>query len=371
MSRTALPAAVLLLVGGAVAVQSGTPAVAAETTLRAAAAKAGLFFGTASSPNRLYPILGQEFGQLTPENDMKPDRIATSSGGLQNTSGADQLVNHAQSNGMLVRGHTLVWHSQAGALQGASQATLNNFIGNAINRWGSKIAYWDVVNEALEDNNTGRRRNQWPHTMNRDANGDGDFFDAGDTDVIRDSFIRAKQVVQAGGYSTKLCINDYDVEGLTVQGGGPNRKANALYDIVRTYRQYIDCVGFQSHFNDNPNSIISNDLQANIQRFADLGVEVHLSEVDIDDDLSNNDIGAGQADNYRKVVRACLNVAKCTGITVWGISDSESWRSSERGLLFTGGNGNYQKKAAYYAVLDELNKGRTTTPPTTTPPPTT
>ncbi|MEU1755433.1 endo-1,4-beta-xylanase [Micromonospora matsumotoense] len=374
VSRTALPAAVLMLVGGAVAVQSSTPAAAAETTLRAAAAKAGLFFGTAASPNRLYPILGQEFSQLTPENDMKPDRIATSSGGLQNTSGADQLVNHAQSNNMVVRGHTLVWHSQAGALQGASQATLNTFIGNAINRWGSKIAYWDVVNESLEDNNTGRRRNQWPHTMNRDANGDGDFFDSGDTDVIRDSFIRAKQVVQAGGYSTKLCINDYDVEGLTVQGGGPNRKANALYDIVRTYRQYIDCVGFQSHFNDNPNSIISNDLQANIQRFADLGVEVHLSEVDIDDDLSNNDIGTGQAENYRKVVRACLNVAKCTGITVWGISDSESWRSSERGLLFTGGNGSYQKKAAYHAVLDELNKGRgttPTTPPPTTPPPTT
>ncbi len=371
MTRTALPAAVLLLVSGAVAVQSTAPAAAAETTLRAAAAKAGLFFGVAASPNRLYPIVGQEFNQLTPENDMKPDRIATSSGGLQNTGGADTLVNHAQSNNMLVRGHTLVWHSQAGALQGASQATLNTFIGNAINRWGSKIAYWDVVNEALEDNNTGRRRNQWPHTMNRDANGDGDYFDAGDTDVIRDSFIRAKQVVQAGGYSTKLCINDYDVEGLTVQGGGPNRKANALYDIVRTYRQYIDCVGFQSHFNDNPNSIITNDLQANIQRFADLGVEVHLSEVDIDDDLSNNDIGAGQAENYRKVVRACLNVSKCTGITVWGISDSESWRSSERGLLFTGGNGSYQKKAAYHAVLDELNKGRTTTPPTTTPPPTT
>ncbi len=371
LARFALPTAVLLLVGGAVTVQSIGSAAAAETTLRAAAAKAGLFFGVAASPNRLYPIVSQEFGQLTPENDMKPDRIATSSGGLQNTGGADQLVNFAQSNNMLVRGHTLVWHSQAGALQGASQSTLNNFIGNAINRWGSKIAYWDVVNEALEDNNTGRRRNQWPHTMNRDANGDGDYFDSGDTDVIRDSFIRAKQVVQAGGYNTKLCINDYDVEGLTVAGGTPNRKANALYDIVRNYRQYIDCVGFQAHFNDNPNSIITADLQANIQRFADLGVEVHISELDIDDDLSNNDIGTGQAENYRKVVRACLNVAKCTGITVWGISDSESWRSSERGLLFTGGNGSYQKKAAYNAVLDELNKGRNVTTsqaPTSRPP---
>jgi endo-1,4-beta-xylanase len=361
-TRFALSAAVLLLVGGAAVVQSTTPAAAAETTLRAAAAKAGLFFGVAASPGRLSSIVAQEFNQLTPENEMKPATIATSSGGLQNTGSADTLVNYAQNNNMLVRGHTMVWHSQAGSLQGASQATLNTFIGNALTRWGNRIAYWDVVNEALADNNTGRRRTEWPHTLNRDANGDGDVFDAGDTDVIRDSFARAKQVVQANGLTTKLCINDYDVEGLTVQGGTPNRKANALYDIVSNYRQYIDCVGFQSHFNDNPNSIISNDLQANIQRFADLGVEVHITELDIDDDLSNNDIGQGQAENYRKVVRACLNVAKCTGITVWGIADSESWRSSERGLLFTGGNGNYQKKAAYTAVLDELNKGRTVTP---------
>ncbi|MDR7320780.1 MULTISPECIES: endo-1,4-beta-xylanase [Catenuloplanes] len=367
-TRMALPAAVLLLAGGAAIVQGITPAAAAETTLRAAAAKAGLFFGVAASPGRLSPIVAQEFNQLTPENDMKPATIATSSGGLQNTGAADTLVNYAQSNNMLVRGHTLVWHSQAGALQGTNQATLNTFIGNALTRWGNRIAYWDVVNEALADNNAGTRRGEWPHTLNRDANGDGDLFDAGDTDVIRDSFVRAKQVVQANGLSTKLCINDYDVEGLTVRGGTPNRKANALYDIVSNYRQYIDCVGFQAHFNDNPNSIISDDLQANIQRFADLGVEVHITELDIDDDLSNNDIGQGQADNYRKVVRACLNVTRCTGITVWGIADSESWRSSERGLLFTGGNGNYQKKAAYHAVLDELNKGRSGTGTPTTPP---
>src|SRR4029453_14610270 len=111
-----------------------------------------------------------------------------------------------------------------------------------------------------------------------------------DTDYIRDSFTRAKQVVQQNGLTTKLCINDYDVEGLTVQGGGRKGKPTALDDIVRAYTQgsskLIDCVGFQSHFNDNPNSIITDDLQANIQRFADLGVEVHLSEMDIDDHLS-------------------------------------------------------------------------------------
>ena len=372
-TRTALSVSALLLAGGGVIVQSTTPAAAAESTLRAAAAKAGLFFGVAASPGRLSSIVGQEFNQLTPENDMKPSTIATSTGALQNTGNADTLVNYAQTNSMLVRGHTMVWHSQAGSLQGASQATLNTFIGNALTRWGNRIAYWDVVNEPLQDGNTGNRRTEWPHSLNRDANGDGDVFDAGDTDVIRESFRRAKQVVQQNSLSTKLCINDYDIEGLTVQGGTPNRKADAMYEIVRQYTQgsekLIDCVGFQAHFNDNPNSIITDDLQANIQRFADLGVEVHITELDIDDDLSDNDIGAGQAENYRKVVRACLNVARCTGITVWGISDSESWRASERGLLFTGSNGNYQKKAAYTAVLDELNRGRAGSPSSPPVPP--
>jgi endo-1,4-beta-xylanase len=373
--RAAALAAVTVLAGGVVALTSPSPAAAADT-LRAAADQAGLFFGVATSPGRLSGIVAREFSQLTPENDMKPEVIAGSNGTVQNTGNADTLVNYARTNNMLVRGHTMVWYSQAGPLQGASQATLNTYIGNALRRWGNQVRYWDVVNESLGDSNSGRRRDQWPHTLDRDANGDGDYFDATDTDYIRDSFRAAKQAVQAAGLSTKLCINDYDVEGLTVRGGTRNAKAQALYDIVRTYTQgaekLIDCVGFQSHFNDNPNSIISDDLQANIQRFADLGVEVHLSELDIDDDLSNNDIGQGQAENYRKVVRACLNVAGCTGITVWGISDSESWRSSERGLLFTGSNGNYQKKAAYTAVLEELNRGRspgrTSGPPPSSPP---
>lgn len=370
-SAVALLSTATLAVAGVLTASVGsTSAEAAGSTLKEAASQAGLkFFGTIANPGRYPTVMSQEFNQITPENAMKPDAMAGGGGSLGNTGGADQIVNYAQSNGMIVRGHTMVWYSQAGSLNGANQGTLNTYIRNALLRWGSKIAYWDVVNESLDDNNTGRRRGGWPNSLSRDSNNDGDLFDSGDTDYIRDSFKTARDVVNQNGLTTKLCINDYDVEGLTVKGGSKNNKAEALYQIVKTYSQepykYIDCVGFQSHFNDNPNSIITDDLQANIQRFADLGVEVHLTEIDIDDDLSNNDIGQGQAENYRKVVRACLNVPQCTGMTVWGIADSESWRASERGLLFTGGNGNYQKKAAYHAVLEELNKGRpaaTTTP---------
>jgi endo-1,4-beta-xylanase len=117
----------------------------------------------------------------------------------------------------------------------------------------------------------------------------------------------------------------------------------------------IDCVGFQSHFgNGGPPS----SFQTTLSNFAALGVDVQITELDI--------AQAGST-QYANTVKACMNVARCTGITVWGIRDSDSWRSGDNPLLFDS-NGN--AKAAYSAVLNTLNGGGTTTSPTspTTPP---
>ncbi|HET8695890.1 MAG TPA: endo-1,4-beta-xylanase, partial [Gammaproteobacteria bacterium] len=71
------------------------------------------------------------------------------------------------------------------------------------------------------------------------------------------------------------------------------------------------------------------------------------------------DITNAPATPYRNVASDCLAVARCTGITVWGIRDSDSWRSGESPLLFTGSGA---KKPAYDAVLSALNNGQP--PPT-------
>jgi endo-1,4-beta-xylanase len=110
----------------------------------------------------------------------------------------------------------------------------------------------------------------------------------------------------------------------------------------------IDCVGFQSHLGTS----VPGDYQANLQRFADLGVDVQITELDVSQ-------GGNQASIYATVTRACLAVSRCTGITVWGVRDCDSWRGNENALLFDcAGN----RKAAYTAVLDALNGG--STPPT-------
>ncbi|MGW1488965.1 endo-1,4-beta-xylanase, partial [Micromonospora parva] len=132
-------------------------------------------------------------------------------------------------------------------------------------------------------------------------------------------------------------------------------------NMVRDFKSRgvpIDCVGFQSHLGTS----LAGDYQANLQRFADLGVDVQITELDVM-------TGGNQANIYGAVTRACMNVSRCTGITVWGVRDCDSWRGSDNALLFDC-NGN--KKAAYTNVLNALNAGTgtPTTPPPTTPPPT-
>jgi endo-1,4-beta-xylanase len=119
----------------------------------------------------------------------------------------------------------------------------------------------------------------------------------------------------------------------------------------------IDCVGLQSHFTGG--SSYPGNYRTTLSNFAALGVDVHITELDITN---------ANATAYANVVNDCYAVSRCAGITVWGVRDSDSWRSGESPLLFDGGG---NKKAAYTSVLNALNAGGGGGPtgnPTTTPP---
>ena len=341
----AATAVAALAVAGAAALVPSV-AEAAETTLGAAAAQSGRYFGAALAAGKLgdstyTTISNREFNMVTAENEMKMDATEPSRNNFVFTN-ADRIFNWATQNGKRVRGHTLAWHAQQpGWMQNLSGSDLRQALINHINgvmaHYRGRIYAWDVVNEAFADGGSGGRRDS---NLQRTGN-----------DWIEVAFRTARNADGAA----KLCYNDYNIEDWNAA------KTQGVYRMVQDFRNRgvpIDCVGFQAHFGTGgPPST----FQTALANFAALGVDVQITELDIQNAPSTA---------YANTVRACLNVARCTGITVWGVRDTDSWRTGANPLLFDG-NGN--KKAAYDAVLSALNSAppATNAPTTTTRPPVT
>ncbi|MFF4836942.1 non-reducing end alpha-L-arabinofuranosidase family hydrolase [Streptomyces sp. NPDC001315] len=308
---------------------TGAPDAVQASTLGAQAAQSGRYFGTAVAAGRLGDgtytgILDREFNSVTPENEMKWDTTERSRGSF-NFGPADQIVNRAAAHGQRMRGHTLVWHSQlpgwVSSIRDANtlRTVMNDHITTEMNHFKGKIYAWDVVNEAFADDGSGQLRS----SVFRDVLGNG---------FVEQAFRTARSADPAA----KLCYNDYSIEDWNAA------KTQGVYRMVRDFKSRgvpIDCVGFQSHFGTGGPPA---GFQTTLSNFAALGVDVQITELDI---------AQAPATAYANTVRACMNVARCTGITVWGIRDSDSWRSGENPLLFDR-NGN--KKPAYNAALTAL-----------------
>jgi GH35 family endo-1,4-beta-xylanase len=146
--------------------------------------------------------------------------------------------------------------------------------------------------------------------------------------------------------------NDYGGEGL-------NRKSNDIYALVKDLRQrgLVDAVGLQMHLSATSYPPVA-DIRANLQRLADLGLQVNISEMDVRVKDVAGDAAAKlerQRQVYREVVGACMAVPRCDAVTFWGFTDAHSWIDSFFGaddpLLF---DEQYRAKPAFFGVLDGL-----------------
>lgn len=284
------------------------------------------YFGTCADTNLLNnaqnaAVIKAEFGALTPENSMKWDQIQPSRGSFSWTN-PDNLVNFAQTNGMKVRGHTLVWHSQLPTWVSniGDGTTLTTVIKDHINavagRYKGKIFHWDVVNEIFNE--------------------DGSLRSSVFSNRLGEGFVKlAFDQAKIADPSAKLYINDYNLDSA-------NAKVNGLVTLVKKLKGQgvqIDGIGTQAHLQQGG----SGGVAAALSALAGAGVaEVAITELDI--------VNAPTAD-YTAVTKACLNLSACVGISVWGVRDTDSWRASSNPLLF---DASYQKKAAYNAVMSAL-----------------
>ncbi|GAA2241313.1 hypothetical protein GCM10010145_04070 [Streptomyces ruber] len=350
-SRTRL-AALLTGVSVAAALLTGaTAAHAADPPLRDLADAKGKAIGTAVTGSRLTgtygEIAGTRFNWLTPGNAMKWESVEPSRG-TYNWAEADRIVEFAEAHGQRVRGHTLVWHSQnPGWLTNGTwtadelSGLLDDHIATEVGRYKGRLAAWDVVNEPFDEDGT-YRRTLWYDTLGEDY------------------IAQALTAARAADPSADLYINDYNVEGV-------NAKSTALYNLVKSLKERgvpIDGVGLQAHLILGQ---VPATLQQNIQRFADLGVDVAITELDIRMQLPATQAElAQQAEEYEAVVAACVAVSRCTGVTVWGFTDSDSWIPDvfEGYGAATPYDENYAPKPAYGGIATALG-GTTTTPPPT------
>jgi len=281
--------------------------------------------------------LAREFSALTPENDMKHERIHPSQDAYR-FEPADSLVAFADANGMKVRGHTLVWHQQLASwltsgtwTADESKALLVDHVTKVVSHYRGRVIEWDVVNEALADNGSPR----------------AGFW----LDHIGRSYIElAFRTARAADPDVALFYNDFNIEGL-----GP--KSDSLYELVKDFQARgvpINGIGLESHFQLGG---VPSTLGANIARFAALGLKVHITELDVRMPLPSTAAQLQtQAQNYRDVFATCIQYPACDLVVMWGFTDKESWVPSAfpgwgAALVFDAA---YQPKPAYTSLHDLL-----------------
>lgn len=258
------------------------------------------------------------FGSMTPENEMKMYALQPKRGEYDFKT-ADRMVDWARSHGKSVHGHTLVfksqnppWLTEASAVEKLTGEgapfdrdelleIMRDHIATVMRHYASTVTRWDVVNEALRP--------------------DGAYMPSVWHDTIGPEYVvEAYRAARAAVPAATLCYNEIGAEV-------PGPLADATYDLVAKLRAegLIDCVGFQMHVNA-ATPPARDAVRQNLERFAGLGVELHVSEMDVD--VSQLDPATRfdeQARIFGDVASACHAVPACTRFTTWGVTDASTW----------------------------------------------
>jgi endo-1,4-beta-xylanase len=332
-----------------------------QNTLRDAADRIGILVGAAVDPRHFSEpdyarTLAREFNMVEPENAMKWPQTEPASGQFEFGPG-DAVVSFAEAHQMKVRGHNLLWYERNPKWLENGHCTpaelhdiMQRHITTVAGHFAGRVFAWDVVNEAFDSNGALR------HSIWFDQPGIG-LADKG-TAYIEQAFRWAHEADP----KALLFYNDYAAEGI-------NAKSDAIYAMVKDFKQRgvpIGGVGLQMHVSIADAPKLSS-LDSNLRRLAALGLQVHITEMDVGlpitasgkprdpDDLQR------QADPYAYVANHCARNPACTAFQTWGFTDKYSWipafthGARGAGLPF---DANYEPKPAYFGLLNAIRAVR-------------
>ena len=299
-------------------------------------------------------LIKREFNSITAENAMKPQPTEPNYGEF-NWEDADRIANFCRQNGIKLRGHTLMWHSQVGRWMYSDAdgnllpkeqfyANMKHHIEAVVNRYKDVVYAWDVVNEAVADSPV--RAGQSPMRQSP-------MFQIAGEEFIYKAFEYAHEADP----DALLFYNDYN--------DSEPGKSQRIYELVKRMKDAgvpVDGIGMQGHYNIYGPT--AEEVDAAISKYKTVVNHIHITELDI---RVNEDQGGGlrfnrgqaapiaswqatlQTDQYVnlfKVLRKHADVVDC--VTFWNLGDRDSWLGAANSpLLF---DSEYRPKQAYNAV---------------------
>jgi len=320
----------------------------------------GVAVSTRSLTGEDSALIMREFNSITPENDMKIGPIHPAEN-QYNWKNADAIVAFAQRHGLRVRGHNLLWHQEYQTPKwmftdkDGKQASkelllqrLKDHITTVVSRYKGELYAWDVANEVISDQpNEYLRNSEWYK-------------------IIGEEYIaKAFQWAHEADPNALLFYNDYNEISAV--------KREKMYKLVKGLKDAgvpIHGVGLQGHWAINEPS--REQLDSTIKRFADLGLKVQITELDISvypkehnarerrAEDANTAFSTERENAQLEKYKMCFEVSKkyrnsISGVTFWNISDRYSWLDNfpvknrkDYPLLF---DKELQPKKAYWEVV--------------------
>ncbi|MHB8127525.1 MAG: endo-1,4-beta-xylanase [Mobilitalea sp.] len=287
-------------------------------------------------------LVKEQFNSLTPGNELKPDSVLDYATCISDPKydenpavkfdRVESILKFAQESGIPMRGHTLVWHSQtprwffAEGYSNAANAPLvskelmlkrmENYIKQVLEytqtNYPGLIYAWDVVNEAINtgDGEDGGLRSK-----------DSLWYQVIGPEFVEKAFEYARKYAVA---DAKLFYNDYNTED-------PG-KMLSIFDLVKGLKEkgLLDGIGLQCHFTVDSPSLI--DVETSIRKYAELGIEIQITELDMGLEENTEEAYIHQAKRYKRIFTVFKHLdetgaANITNVTFWGLSDDISWLS--------------------------------------------
>lgn len=302
-------------------------------------------------------LIKKEFNSITAENDMKPGELHPAEG-VWNWERGDKIADFCRKNGIKLRGHCLVWHSQfcdwmfndkngKPVSKEVFYSRLRDHIHQVVNRYKDVVYAWDVVNEAMSDAGRGWRGHEPnPYRESKLYKLCGDEFIA-----------KAFEYAHEADPDAILFYNDYNA--------ATPIKRDRIYNMVKKMQDAgvpITGIGMQGHYNIYGPS--EEDVDSALTKYSELVDHIHITELDI---RCNEEMG-GQLrfsrgennaippyiatlheDQFARIFRVFRKHKDVIdNVTMWNLSDADSWLGvNNHPLLF---DENLKPKKAYYAV---------------------